>query len=363
MAKSAKYLLIGSIEAFSGKSGIILAIARQLQEKKFSIAYGKPLGTFTSETTNVPIEEDVQVIAQTLTLTAKQVRSPLLNLNRETIDKRLQGEDTTNYSQALQQYIQQLEGDVVLLEGAATLWEGNLFNLSIEQIAQNIDASVLLVTRYNSPLVVDSLLKAKRDLGDRMMGVLINDIPQEQSEEVTTLVKPFLEAQEIAVLGMLPSNNLLRSVSVREIARQLKAQVLCRSDRLDWMVENLTIGAMNVNAALEYFRKGENQAVVTGGDRTDLQLAALETSTSCLILTGHVPPQPLILSRAEDLEIPILSVNLDTLTTVEIIDNAFGKVRLQETIKIKCIEQLMKEHFDCDRLLDKLSLPAISGTI
>jgi uncharacterized protein len=361
VAKSAKYLSIGSIEAFSGKSGIILALARQLQEKKFSIAYGKPLGTFSSD--NAPKEEDVQFIAQTLALTDKQVGSPLLTLNRESIDKRLQGQNTTNYSQALQQYIQQLEGDVVLLEGAATLWEGNLFDLSIEQIAQNIDASVLLVTRYNSPLVVDDLLKAKKDLGDRIIGVLINDIPKEQFEEVTNLVKPFLEEQGIAVLGMLPSNSLLRSVSVREIARQLKAQVLCRSDRLDWMVENLTIGAMNVNAALEYFRKGKNQAVVTGGDRTDLQLAALETSTSCLILTGHVPPLPMILSRAEDLEIPILSVNLDTLTTVEIIDNAFGKVRLQETIKIECIEQLMKQYFDCDRLLEKLGLSAISGTM
>lgn len=356
MAKSSKYLSIGSIEAFSGKSGIILAIARQLQEKKFSIAYGKPLGTFTSETMSDPIEEDVQFIAQTLALTEQQVRSPLLYLNRETIDKRLQGKDITDYAQVLQQYIQQLEGDVVLLEGAATLWEGNLFNLSVEQIAHDIDANVLLVTRYNSPLVVDGLLKAKKDLGDRAIGVLINDIHPEQFEEVTTLVKPFLERQEIAVLGTLPSNNLLRSVSVREIARQLKAEVLCRSDRLDWMVENLTIGAMNVNAALEYFRKGKNQAVVTGGDRTDLQLAALETSTSCLILTGHVRPQPFILSRAEDLEIPILSVNLDTLTTVEIIDNAFGKVRLQETIKLECIEQLMKQHFDCDRLLEKLGL-------
>ena len=75
-------------------------------------------------------------------------------------------------------------------------------------------------------------------------------------------------------------------------------------------------------------------AVVTGGDRTDLQLAALETSTHCLILTGHIPPQPLILSRAEDLEIPILTVNLDTLTTVEIVDRAFGHVRLQEPIKV-----------------------------
>jgi BioD-like phosphotransacetylase family protein len=132
--------------------------------------------------------------------------------------------------------------------------------------------------------------------------------------------------------------------------------VLCRPDRLDLMVESLTIGAMNVNAALEYFRRGSHKAVVTGGDRTDLQLAALETSTSCLILTGHLSPQPLIVSRAEDLEVPILAVDLDTLATVEIVDRAFGSVRLQEQIKVECIQQLMEQHFDRDRLLQMLAI-------
>jgi hypothetical protein len=126
------------------------------------------------------------------------------------------------------------------------------------------------------------------------------------------------------------------------------------------MVETLKIGAMNVNSALKYFRKGRNMAVVTGGDRTDIQMAALETSTHCLILTGQLPPQPFILSRAEELEIPVLSVDLDTLTTVEIVDNAFGQVRLHEPIKVQCIRQMMDRHFDIDRLMSQLGLePAV----
>jgi len=119
---------------------------------------------------------------------------------------------------------------------------------------------------------------------------------------------------------------------------------------------------MNVNSALKYFRKGKHMAVVTGGDRTDIQMAALETSTHCLILTGKIPPQPLIVNRAEELEIPILSVDLDTLTTVEIIDRAFGQVRLRESIKAQCIQQLMAEHFDIERLMNLLGLKAAVST-
>lgn len=67
-------------------------------------------------------------------------------------------------------------------------------------------------------------------------------------------------------------------------------------------------------------------------------------------------PQPLIITRAEDLEVPILSVDLDTLSTVEIVDQAFGKVRLQEKIKVSCIQELMVKNFDIDRLVQQLSL-------
>jgi hypothetical protein len=68
------------------------------------------------------------------------------------------------------------------------------------------------------------------------------------------------------------------------------------------------------------------------------------------------------LSRAEDLEIPILSVDLDTLTTVEIIDRAFGQVRLHEPVKVQAINQMMAKHVNVDRLLAKLGLTPTIAT-
>ena len=147
---------------------------------------------------------------------------------------------------------------------------------------------------------------------------------------------------------------------MRELFQQLNAEVLCRKDRLNLLVESLAIGAMNVNAAVKYFRKRQNMAVVTGGDRVEIQQAALETSTQCLILTGQLPPPSFILSRAEELEIPILSVDLDTLSTVEIIERAFGQVRVHEPIKVECVRHLMTEHFDINRLLSLMNLSPVS---
>ena len=351
---SARYLLVGSTEAYTGKSATILGLARQFRSRGLDITYGKPLGTCFSSKETREIDADVRFIAQTLNLPPQRLLPTLLSLETETIQKRLNGEDRTDYRQLLEKYRVQSEGALVLLEGPGTLEEGNLFGLSLPQIAREIDAAVLLVARFNSALMVDGLLSAKQQLGDRLAGVSIDDITADRLEVFDQTFAPFLEARGVPVLGRLPRSNLLQSVSVEELVRQLQAEVLCCSERLDLMVESLRIGAMNVNSALKYFRKGHNMAVVTGGDRTDIQLAALETSTHCLVLTGHIRPSEMILRRARELEIPILSVDLDTLTTVEIIDNAFGKVRLHEAIKVECICQLMAKHFDIDRLIAQL---------
>ncbi|KJH71112.1 phosphotransacetylase family protein [Aliterella atlantica] len=359
MPKFAKCLLIGSTEANSGKSATVLGLSSQLQAKGIDIAYGKPLGSYYDGQAEA-LEADVQFVTQMLNLPANRLLPTLLHLNEASVQKRLSGEDLTNYNQGAIEYLQN-SGDLVLLEGPGTLEEGNLFDLSLMQVAQAVDAAVLLVARYKSVLSIEPLLSAKQRLGDRLIGVLLNDIPSQELETVNSSLRPFLEQQQIPVLGMLPKNALLRSVSVAELVNQLQAEILCRSDRTDLMVESLAIGAMNVNSALKYFRKRRNMAVVTGGDRVEIQLAALESSTQCLILTGQLPPPAFILNKAEELEIPILSVDLDTLSTVEIIDRTFGQVRLHEPIKVDCIRQLMQAHFDTDRLLTQLGLsPAVA---
>jgi len=230
--KSAKYLLIGSTETYSGKSATVLGLSHQLQQKGLDIAYGKPLGNSLSTSEGTLVEEDVQFITHSLNLSANRIAPTILALDEASMQKRLFGEDTTDYRQTLvEQYLQVPRGDLVVLEGPGDLAEGYLFDLSLLQVADVLDASVLLVSRYSSLISVESLLSAKKRVGDRLIGVVINDIPPAQLETVNNFVRPYLEQQGIAVMAMLPKNDLLRSVSVGELVKQLKAEVLCRSDR------------------------------------------------------------------------------------------------------------------------------------
>jgi uncharacterized protein len=353
----AKHLLIGSIAAHSGKSAAVLGLGPQILDRGIAFAYGKPLSLNLDTAVQSEIDSDVQFIVAALGLAPLQIVPSLLTVNGTDIQAQLQ---SGHRATAVLASVPKADHDLVLLEGPSTLAEGRLFGCSLVQQAEQLEASVLLIAQCQSLAVVDELLLAQMHLGDRLCGVILNDIPQKLSQSVVDCVVPFLEQHNISVFGQIPSHPLLRSISVREMVQQLNAEVLCCGDRLNLMVEQLSIGAMNVNSALRYFNRAHNMAVVTGGDRTDIQLAALESSTNCLILTGHFSPNAIVINRAEDLEVPVLSVDLDTLTTVEIVDKAFSEARFSETIKVECIQQLFKKHVDIDRLLNQLEIkPAL----
>lgn len=358
-ARASKHLLIGSIEAFSGKSATVLGLALQLREKGLDVAYAKPIGTCPSETDD-GVDEDVRFIGQTLGLKDNRLRPTLFTLDEATIKRQLSVEKQ-DYLQKIETSLASQDEDILLIEGPGNLEEGSLFGLSLPDIAAASDAAVVLVARYHSALIVDKLLAAHEKLGDRLLGVVINDVPEDLLETAQNEVRDCLERHSIRVFGILPRTPIMRSVSVEALVHHLNADVLNKPERIDqMMVEEISIGAMNANSALRYFNQAHNMVVVTGGDRFDIQMAALESSTQCLVLTGRLSPRSDLLDRARDLEVPILSVDLDTLTTVEIIEKAFDQVRLHEPIKVECIGHLMAQHFDTSRLMDSLGIsPAV----
>ncbi|MEL6604450.1 MAG: phosphotransacetylase family protein [Cyanobacteria bacterium J06614_10] len=361
LGRQPKHLLIGSVEAYSGKSATVLGLAMQLRSQGLDVAYAKPIGTCPSEGTD-NLDEDVRFISQTLSLKDDRVRPTLFVLDEETIQQQLSKEKLI-YRSEVEGVLESKGEDILLIEGPGNLEEGSLFGLSLPDMAQMSESAVILVARYHSALVVDKLLAAKQKLGDKLLGVVINDVPDDLMPVAQSAVRECLERHEIRVFGILPRTAIMRSVSVEALVHHLKADILNTPERIDqMMVEEISIGAMNANSALRYFNRAHNMVVVTGGDRFDIQMAALESSTQCLVLTGRLAPRKDILDRANDVEVPILSVDLDTLTTVDMIEQAFDQVRLHEPIKVECIGHLMEQHFDTERVMDALGLsPAMTA--
>ena len=389
-------LLVGSCEPFSGKSALVLGLARHLMNKGARIRFGKPLATSeeaerqaagsesersntlgsnpsditaafapaTAEpcTDELVLDADVRFVGDILGLSPEQLL-PSLHLSDPSTARQRLLSGHLNSGQGLARLQAQLGSGVdqiTLLEAAGSLSEGLLYGLSLPQLAHQLQAPVVLVHPWVDARSVDPLLEASSQLGSLLAGVVLNGVAPEAVAGLLQAEVPALEQLGIPVLGVMPRSPLLRSVTVEELARRLQARVLCCRERLDLLVETLSIGAMNVNSAMEFFRRRRNMAVVTGADRTDIQLAALEASTQCLILTGAGEPLPQLISRAEELDVPLLKVDHDTLTTVEVIERTFGHVRLNEAVKATYAFRLVEEHCQFDRLDARLRLPVLA---
>jgi BioD-like phosphotransacetylase family protein len=368
-------LLIGSCEPFSGKSAVALGLARALLRQGIPLRFGKPMATLSEvpASDGIPpapaeggplIDEDTRFIGTFLGLAEERLIPSLHRLDPVTALQRLLAGDLEAGGgvAALRAVLAPaaapaLEGALVMLEAAGSLSEGLLFGLSLPQLAHGLEAEVVLAHPWHDSRSVEPLLEAQRQLGDRLAGVVLNCVVPEELPALRQEVVPALERLGLTVFGCMPRSPLLRSVTVEEIGRRLQARVLCCSERLDLLVETLSIGAMNVNSAMEFFKLRRNMAVVTGADRTDIQLAALEASTQCLILTGAGEPLPQLINRSEELEVPVLKVDHDTLTTVEVIEAAIGHGRLHETVKAAYAVRLVEETCRFERLYERLRLP------
>src|SRR5262249_31448543 len=181
-------------------------------------------------------------------------------------------------------------------------------------------------------------------------GVVLNSVPADAMEQVKVPVAKYLERCGVKVYGVLPIEHTLLSINVGEVIQRLNARVLTGDNHRDKKIENLSVGAMTAEAALPRFRRMGNKAVITGGDRTDIQAAALETSTTALILTGNLQPSPTIVKRAEELGVAVLLASGSTIETVQAVEKVFGKTRLGLPEKLDHFKAMLDTSLDWTRL-------------
>jgi BioD-like phosphotransacetylase family protein len=234
--------------------------------------------------------------------------------------------------------------------------EGYVAGLAPLTVVELLDAQALMVVKYDDTLMVDRAMAAEDYFGDRLLGVVLNEIPLDRVDQVLGAAVPFLARHNVSTLGVVRKERLLAAPSVRELAEGLNAEILSGTDRLDELVEHLLVGGMGADAALSYFRRKPHKAVIAGGDRTDLLLAALETSTRCLILTGNLYPNPAVLNIAEEQHVPILLCSLDTRSTVDVAEDYFERSRFQQPQKIEMFTALLEKYLDFDLLYQALGL-------
>lgn len=348
-------LYITSMES-AGKTALCAGIGRKLLDRGVKVGFVIPVQL--SETSSTNGNEDAAFIKETFDLTESGEQLYLIRLPQSELWRSLTTE-VADFTNKLKQVYRKISRgrDVVIMEGLGDLEVDKVSTLACYTIAEAVEAKVIIALRYSSTLDVSKIVHIGEKLG-WPLGVVINLVPKSKIEEVKLELSPLFDEAGIKILGILPEVRSLLGVNVGELAGILDGEMLTSQENADEIVENVMVGAMTPDSGEIYFNRKENKAVVIRGDRADMQLAALETSTKCLILTNNLKPLPTVVSQAQDKHVPIIMVKQDTSAAIAGIEEALIKTSFRNHRKLETFGNVLDRYFDFEALYSELGLKA-----
>ena len=348
-------LLVTSTEAGTGKTAVALALARLAQERGLDAGYMKPKGTRLQSNVGKTLDADPMLARELLGLDAEMHELEPVVYSPTFVEGVIRGrEDPQELRERVREAFDGLaaDRDLMVVEGADNLATGRAVDLADPAIADLLDADAVVLARHEDPRDVDAVLAAADDLGQRCAGVVFNAVSESAYDDVEAGVAPFLDDRGLPVRGVLPRDADLAGVTVRDLADELGGELLTE-DGEDAVVERFLVGAMSAESALSHFRRTKDAAVITGGDRADVQTAAFDApGVKCLVLTGGHRPTGAVLGKAAEHGVPVVVVRADTLTTVERAEELIRGGRVRDAKTVERMQELLYEHADVDALLE-----------
>ncbi len=221
---------------------------------------------------------------------------------------------------------------------------------SMAELANGWDANVLLVAAYRRDLRASDLGEWQSSLGDRLAGVLVNGLTRYLGTEAKERLLPSLDEAGIPLVGLIPEDRMLLSVTVDEVRSGLNGRYVVEEGDVNAPIEWFQVGAMTMDPGELRFGLYENNAVVVRGDRPDIQMSALNASVSCLVLTGGIEPIEYITYEAGEEEVPVMVVETDTDSTMSALNDVTMGARMNNSLKVQRFAELLRTRADSDLL-------------
>ena len=352
-------LYIGSTAPFSGKNTLCLGLGLKFQKDGLSVGYLKPVGAQAAKIGDSWGDLDAVAISQALGQDVPpEMATPVL-VTQDFMHKvfaQTPCQDRTGDIAAAYKKISKGK-DITLIGGSGGFLHSGLYAcLDGATVAKALDVPVVIVDRCTHEMSYDILLAIKERMGDTMLGCVLSDVPGHYQEEVNSVLAPFLARRGVKVLGIMPHDRILGAVSVDALAQRIGGKIISSAHKADVVAESFLIGTMQVDNFLTHFRKYPKAAVIVGGDRSDLQLVAIEGRCTCLILTGNLYPNDIILARAENAEVPIVVVREDTYSVARRMEALLARHKLRDPGKFQQASQLVAANIDVAAIRQGLGL-------
>jgi phosphate acetyltransferase len=368
----ASSIYISTTEAGSGKALVSLGILELILRKTSRVGFFRPI--IRSSHHSRRKDEDIDLILTHFNLEQSYEESFGL-FYREASDLISHKKYDTVIEKIIESY-KNLERkcDFILCEGSDYLKEGSAFEFDLNQvISKNLSCPILIVGNAESRTIEEAIIPIEMAVESyqkqdcKVIGVILNKAaPQLVLELRTALETEFNHYGYL--LSVIPYDRNLSSPSLEEIAETLNANVLYGENKLNNLVPNYVIAAMQLPNAIT--RLKEDCLVITPGDRADIIIGCLQAhesqnypSLSGLLLSTSAPIDAAILKLIDGLidPLPILSVETDTYETAQAITQVHTSLKANSTDKIQLSLKLFDDAVDLDELESQISTIKVQG--
>jgi BioD-like phosphotransacetylase family protein len=341
-------IIIASLRKNAGKTTVMVGMAKALNKK---IGYLKPFGDRLIYNKKRLWDYDSALIANTFALSENPED---MSIGFDHSKLRYMYDEKVTREKVLDLAANMAQGkDLLFVEGGRDLAYGISVYLDAVSLARYLGGNLVIVISGDENTVFDDITYVKKNMdlsGINFKGIIINKVQNMDDFKETYL--PQIQKIGVPVLGVIPYQKDLTYFSVSYLSERLFAKVVTGEGHLNRTVKNIFIGAMSVNAALQQpLLKKEGILMITGGDRTDMILVALDYQVTGIILTNNVVPPSHIISKATERKVPMLMVPYDTYETARRIDNMEPLMTKDDKQKIELLGKLIQENVNIQEIV------------
>jgi BioD-like phosphotransacetylase family protein len=341
-------IIVASLRNGTGKTNFIVGLTEALQKK---VGYMKPFGDRLLYSKKRLWDYDAALMAG---LYAMKEHPDDMSLGFDHSKLRFMYNEETIRAKVVELAETTSVGrDLLIVESGKSISYGTSVHLDALSLAKYLNGKVLFVISGDDDTILDDIMFVKRSVdmkGVQVAGIIVNKVHNVDDFKETYL--PEIKQTGLEVLGVLPYQSELTYFSLRYLADRLFAKVLTAEANLSRRVKNIFIGAMSGNVAVQkpLFKK-EDKLIITGGDRSDMILAALNHNATGIILTNNILPPSNIISKAEESGTPMLLVTPDTFQVARQIDRMEPLLTKEATDKVDLLKNMVKANVNIDALL------------
>jgi len=361
--KRPKAVYIAGTRQNEGKTTLALGLLGELVRRGLKVGFIKPVGQQYVDVEGVRVDKDSLLLTRIFSVDAKLGDTSPVAVDRLFTRTYIDDPHPDNLRNSIREAYERVSRgkDIVVIEGTGHAGVGAVIDLSNAQVAKLLEAPVIIVSSGGIGRPVDEFMLNRAVFekeGVPILGVVVNKILPDKIDMIRDYLTKSLTYHGLNLLGVMPEMKQLSRLTIRQLAKDIEAEVAAGEQHLDNSVDRFIVGAMTANKVLEYLAPGV--LMITGGDRDDLVLAAVGTCSvhaswekplAGVILTGGLTPHSSVHELLKDACFPVLLHEGDSFTVATMVNNLVAKIQVQDTAKHRVAIELVRKHVDIDRLL------------